>query len=102
MSDEPEQKTEPTDKPNFKIARNGLEAANLTADAMGLADLTTVLTVVKMQTADGQMNIGSLSKLDSDEHLALMIEATQRFAQMTGVPLQMVYINEGDGTGGDN
>lgn len=90
---------EPKNKPNFRIAKAGLEAAQVATEAYELEGMTSVVVIVTMNDGDGQRNISSLSTLEATDHLTAMIEATQQFADGIGMPLEMLFLNQNQAGG---
>lgn len=74
----------------LSIAKTGHAAAELAADLDGVKDSTDTCVITRIVDDNG-VRLGSLSTLDGNGHLELLIEATQRFAQGLGVDLHMVY-----------
>lgn len=72
------------------IAKAGYMASELTAELNELKDSTDIIVITRIVDDDG-VRIGSLSTLDGETHLEVMIEAAQRFAKQIGVDLHMVF-----------
>ena len=76
-----------------------LEAADLRAGLEDLDDRVEIVVSMRMKPeaeAEVQPNggVSSLSTLDPDDHLKVLMETTQQFARQIGYPLEMMVLQK--------
>lgn len=81
------------DDRRFRIARTALESGRIAAINEGVDEDAEILVIVQIGGEDG----ASLSMLNSEDHLGMMSRALQSFADISGVPLQVMYLDAKDG-----
>lgn len=91
MTDEGVTSAEPDNDPKFRIARAALETGRVAALNEGLQEETEVMVIVQVSEEDG----ASLSLLDSERHLDMLVRATQSFADLTDQPIQVMRVAGG-------
>jgi hypothetical protein len=77
------------DTPHFRINKAALEAARVAAENEGAKEVET-LVLTQIAGKDG----ASMSTMEPDQHLAVLVRATQSFADLIDKPVQVVYLNE--------
>lgn len=83
------------DDRRFRIARTALESGRIAAINEGIEEQTEVLVIVQIGDEDG----ASLSMLGSEDHLGMMSRALQSFADLSGAPIQVMYVDPKGGEG---
>ena len=92
MADRIQRGSSPDDR-RFRIARTALESGRIAAINEGIEEQTEVLVIVQVGGESG----ASLSMLNPEDHLGMMSQALQSFADACGVPLQVLYLDAKDG-----
>lgn len=85
----------------FKVMKSAMEAAELRAGLEGLDGRIEIVVSMRIKPgSEGEEKpdggISSLSTLDPDDHLKVLMETTQQFARQTGYPLEMMVLQKNE------